>query len=328
MGSPPTDRLLAALDADDEADALAALERCRDADVDARKATLRALRERAEDRPDALAPLFPDLTAFLTDDDRAVRLTAAKLFASLAAADPGCVRPVVPALAERLADHAEFRYVRARSAEAIGRVAVAYPTDAATPDVVADLLLGLDDTDDADVAARLALAAECVARGDPSRLRHHAERLAGHLDGRADLVRYHLCTALVAIGTAHPDALADVRDALVAALADDVPWVRARAAEALGLLPRAAVDADIDGGSSDALDAALADDPPVAARARFALGDADAGDADDVGTVAGLDRTTADAVAAITEPDGECPNCGLALPEAGPPMCPRCGAPY
>ncbi|MBP2249788.1 hypothetical protein J2754_000085 [Halarchaeum solikamskense] len=325
MGSQPlTDRLLAALDADDEADAVAALERCRDADVDVRKDALRALRDRAADHPDTLAPIVSDLTAFLTDTDRAVRLIAAKLFAALADATPAHVRPVVPDLAERLADPDEFRYVRARSAEAIGRVADVYPSDAVTPEVVADLLLGLDDATDDDVAGRFALAVERVALGDPSRLRHHAERLARHLDADGDLARYHLCTALAAIGCEHPDALADARDALGDAIDDDDPWVRARAAEALGLLARS----DAGDALPDALATRRDDDPCVAARARFALGDADASDADDLGSIDGLRRTTADAAESIAAPDSECPNCGLALPDAGPPMCPRCGAPY
>lgn len=49
-----------------------------------------------------------------------------------------------------------------------------------------------------------------------------------------------------------------------------------------------------------------------------------------IGTVAGVRETTREAVEAITSPDGdeECPHCGLALGENGPPMCSRCGAPY
>jgi hypothetical protein len=69
-------------------------------------------------------------------------------------------------------------------------------------------------------------------------------------------------------------------------------------------------------------------------RAMFALasmvdGNTDTGIPDEIGILDGMRQTTGDALEAITTPDddGECRHCGLALPEGGPPMCPRCGAP-
>jgi hypothetical protein len=113
-------------------------------------------------------------------------------------------------------------------------------------------------------------------------------------------------------------------------LDDPTPQVRGRAAEALGLLARSeSADGSV---PETVLRSMLEDDEDsfVADRVRFALG-ADAPDAerDHVGTTRGVRETTGDAVDAIQSPDadGDCPHCGLALPENGPPMCPRCGAP-
>lgn len=67
----------------------------------------------------------------------------------------------------------------------------------------------------------------------------------------------------------------------------------------------------------------------VTGRVRFAPGDHDEETHDQVGTVESIRRGADEIVEAITSPDeGECPQCGLALSEGGPPMCPRCGAPY
>jgi hypothetical protein len=54
------------------------------------------------------------------------------------------VKPVVDALAERLADDEEFYYVRARSAEALGYVAVDSPEGVTDPETLADLRIGLE----------------------------------------------------------------------------------------------------------------------------------------------------------------------------------------
>ncbi|QLC35323.1 HEAT repeat domain-containing protein (plasmid) [Halarchaeum sp. CBA1220] len=321
--SPPTTRdLRAHLDAGAFDAIRKALERYRRGASDERQAALRALTAVAEDDPERLGPLVDALEPFLVDDDRAVRLLSAKLLVTLADVAPTDVLAVVPALAERLADESEFYYVRARSAEALGYVAREAPEAVATPDVVADLCVGLA-FDEPAVREKLATALECIALGDPSRLRHQTETLAAHLDDDAELVRYHLSTAATVVACVHPEAVCSHRDALVERLGDGSPYVRGRAAEALGVLTRA------DGVSAPAppaLETVRDDEAAFAAtRARFALGDADAGEA--VGTVAGVRETTDDAVADITAPDAACPNCGVDLPDPGPPTCPNCGVP-
>ncbi|GAA0644928.1 HEAT repeat domain-containing protein [Salarchaeum japonicum] len=325
MDDPPaTDRLRALL-RDGEYDAASdGLARVMDADAAVRRRALNALRDLADDRPGAVAGVAAAVVPFLTDDERSFRLGAAKLFAALADADPDAVRPVADALADRLRDDDEFYFVRARCAEALGYVALDHP-DVASPAVLADLRVGLE-FDEPEVRERLAQALECVALGDPNRLRNHAGALAGHLDDGSERVRYHLASALVAVATEHPERLADAADALADRLSDDRVHVRGRAAEALGLLARADTDAALPvDGLADAMD----DEAFVAERARFALPAAEDGDAPaDVGTLAGVRRTTRAAVAEMTAPDGECQHCGLALPASGgPPTCPRCGAP-
>lgn len=322
---PSSARAVDLLDAGDHEAVAACLERIETEAASSRKRTLRALRSLAEDRPAAFAGVVPALTPFLTDGERSIRLTTAKLLVAVAEADPSAVVPALSALADRLADDEEFYYVRARSAEALGYVALEHPDVASSPEVLADLRIGLS-FDEPEVREKLAKALEHVALGDPRRLRHHVSTLVAHLDDDVELVRYHLCTALAVVGCASPDSLVDGRTALVARLDDDSPFVRGRAAEALGLLAR--VDASV----REALDVLDDEEPFVAERTRFALGvDASRDErAGDPGTVDGIRATTGDAVAAITTPnaDGECRHCGLALPENGPPMCPRCGAPH
>jgi hypothetical protein len=321
------ERLADAVRADEADEAVVCLEQLREADAETRKRALRRLRELADECPETLAPLPSALTPFLTDEDRSVRLSTAKLFVALARERPAGLRAHVSALADRLADEAEFYYVRARSAEALGYLAAEYPDEVASPEVLADLRLGLR-FDEPAVTEKLAKALAGVALGDPGRLRHHVADLAGHLDADPDLVRYHLCTALVAVGCDHPAALADAEGALVARLDDDLPQVRGRAAEALGLLARSGAPAPR---PEKRLAEVCGDDHQFAAeRARFAL-DALAGGADPpegVGDPGAIRAHTDDVVAEITAPDaGECPHCGLALPGDDPPMCPRCGAP-
>ena len=343
---PAADRLTDRIEAGEYDAARSALEALADRDANARKTTLRALRTLAADRPAAVRPLCPALASFLTDEERAVRLTTANLFVAVAEAEPDAAVTVVDALGARLADGDEFYYVRARCAEALGAVALAHPDAVASPETVADLRIGLE-FDDAEVRTELAKAIERVARGDPGRLSHQVSSLAEHLADDRDLVRYHLTTGLVAIGCERPDALAAGVDALVSRVADEseLDTVRARAAEALGALARAEPTADDasegTAGDSERVLAALADleaaaDSFVAERARYALAGVERETASDepiadetVATLESIEETTAAAVDAITSSDGAaCPHCGCPLPTDGPPMCPQCGAPW
>lgn len=331
------DHLTDLLEAREYGDAAAYLARFESTSADDRKALLQALRPRAKRDPAALEPLLSALTTFLTDSERSIRLTTVKLFVAVADAEPDAVVALVPSLADRLADAEEFYYVRARAAEALGYVALEHPDAVASPDVLADLRVGLS-FDEPEVTEKLAKALEYVALGDPGRLRHHVSDLADHLDDDAELVRYHLTTALVAVGCEHPTALAAGCDALEARLDDENAYIRGRAAEALGLLARSS-PTDASGPDDDPnldlekLEEPDGDDPFMTDRVQFAA-DARSNENDDlecsdgVGTVETIREETDDIVAEITSPDGACPRCGLALPESGPPMCPRCGAPY
>jgi rubrerythrin len=296
--------------------------------VDERKRLLRSLRTVAEDRRSVLTPILPALAALLVDDERSVRLLTAKLFVDVAATTPAAVVPCVPPLSERLADEDEFYYVRARAAEALGYVALDHPETVASPELLADLRIGLS-FDEPEVKEKLAKALEFVALGNPRRLRHQVPTLVDHLDDENDLVRYHLYTTLVAVGAEFPERLADAGDALVEGLDDDVPQVRGRAAEALGLLAR--TDGKDISVPETVLRTMQADDEEsfVVDRVRFALDETVNAEREHIGTTQGVRETTDDAVDAIQSPDadGDCPHCGLALPESGPPMCPQCGAP-
>ena len=325
---PPSDRIVDLFEQDALDEAVDCLDTVGEFPTEDRKATVRALRTLVEDRPAMVGEVSPVLTSVLDDSDRAVRLTTAKLFVALAEGAPDAVVSAVPSLANRLADDEEFYYVRARCAEALGYVALEHPEAVTDPEILADFRIGLS-FDEPEVKEKLAKALECVALGDPDRLRHQVSSLAEHLDDEAELVRYHLCTTLVAVGSEHPARLAGARPALGARLDDESPYVRGRAAEALGLLGRSeATDVvptvdEVDRGEAEA--AAF-----VTERVRFAGRDRAAGDSDEVGTVESIRNGTDDVVEAITSPegDGECPHCGLALPEGGAPMCPRCGAPH
>jgi len=325
---PSPDRLTALLEEGDQEGMVASLEQLIGADADTRKRSLRAVRTVAEKRPGAFDGLAEPLSAFLTDEDRAVRLTTAKLFVALAESAPAAVLPVVDSVAGRLADDEEFYYVRARCAEALGYVALDDPDAVTDPEILAEFRVGLS-FDEPEVRTKLAKALEFVALGDPHRLRNQVDSLTGHLDDDGELVRYHLCTALVAVGCEYPEKLTGARDAIAERLDDGNPYVRGRAAEALGLLAETeAADA------VSTVNLVEPDQDPaqsfVAERVQFARGDQDAGDDDGIGTVDAIRGTTDELVEDITSPDcdGECPHCGLALPEGGPPMCPRCGAPY
>lgn len=311
------------------AEYLSSVERASTAD---RKESVQALRSLADERPSALGGLLSALVPFLTDDDRSIRLTTAKLFVTVAETDSAALLPCVPAITDRLADDEEFYYVRARCAEVLGYAALADPDAVATPEVLADLRIGLA-FDEPEVAEKLAKALEYVALADPDRLRHQVPDLADHLDDDRALVRYHLCTALAVVGTGHPEQVVAARGALTERLDDENPYVRGRAHETLGFIARAdTVTEPARGRVEAALDA---DEPFVAERAAFVMA-AIEGEPDECegpsspGTLEGIRATTEEAVAEIRTPDhdGECAHCGLALPENGPPLCPRCGAPH
>jgi len=328
---PAPDRLVALLAEPNHEEAAACLDRLDAADAETRKRALRAVRNDVEDSPTALEAMATPLAAFLTDDDRAVRLTTAKLFVALAQSEPATVLPVVDALADRLADDDEFYYVRARCAEALGYVAVDSPGEVTDPETLADLRIGLS-FDEPEVKEKLAKALSYVALGDPDRLGHRADSLAEHLDDDDELVRYHLCTTLVVIGCAHPRKLDDATAALRERLDDENPYVRGRAAEALGLVAGADVATEW---SPEVVASGVADDDApsfLTDRTRFCRRQVSAtqsGQAvDGVGTVESVRAGTDEVVAEMTAPDGgECPQCGLALAGSGPPTCPRCGAP-
>jgi HEAT repeat protein len=344
-GTPAPGRLAALLEAGETGAAAACVDRLRDAPAADRKSALRDLRSIATATPSAFEGLLEPLATFLDDDDRSVRLTAVKLFSTVAAAAPTVALSVVPTLAARLGDDEEFYFVRARAAEALGYVAVEHPGAVASPDLVADLRVGLA-FDEPEVAEKLAKALAYVAIGDPGRLRHRVDDLASHLDADGILVRYYLCTALTAVGCSALGDLAPASEALLERLADEDAFVRGRAAEALGChargpaaaVPRSdlaaltgaeedfvaeraafAVDA-IDGRTGDEVDEAATESDGV---------DAGGGPSGDVGTVEGLRATVEDAAERIAAPpaDGACPHCGLELPDPGPPTCPGCGGP-
>jgi hypothetical protein len=329
---PSPDRLTRTLEEGTREECVELLDRLGTSDADGRKRALRALRDAAEDRSAAFDGLAVPLSAFLTDDDRAVRLTTAKLFVTLARSEADVVLPVVDSLAGRLADDEEFYYVRARCAEALGYVALDRPEEVSAPETLADLRIGLS-FDKPEVREKLAKALEFVALADPSRLRHQVPSLADHVDDENVLVRYHLTTALVAIGCTFPERLDDAAEPLVERLSDENAYVRGRAAEALGVFARG----DVRGAPppNAALDDLVDDEEGfVSDRARFALDSGrddgpSAGIPADVGSIEGVRSTTAEAAEAVTAPEGDggCPHCGLAVSADGPPICPRCGVP-
>jgi len=327
--SVSTDQVVDLVERDETEEAVARLERIAAAPVDERKSALRSLRETVVEHPTTVEPVCATLEPLLEDAERSVRLTAAKLFVAGAGADPDAVVPSVPRLAARLADDEEFYYVRARCAEALGYVALERPDEATSPEILADLRIGLS-FDEPEVTEKLAKALEFVALGDPARLRHQVPNLAEHLEDGNELVRYHLTTVLAVIGCEHPEKLEDAVGALAERLRDENAHVRGRAAEALGLLARS--DTDLPNAPSEVTPDE--EKPFAAERMRFAHNgfaqDAGTAPPDRIGTVEAIRGTTDGIVEEITAPDGdaECPSCGLGLPEEGRPTCPRCGAPY
>ncbi len=316
-----------------EADVIEHLDQLETASVEDRKDVLQGLRRLADEQPRLFEPVLEAFTPFLTDEERSIRLVTTKLFVGVATADPDAVASVISPLADRLADENEFYYVRARAAEALGYVALEHPDEVASPELLADLRIGLS-FDEPEVREKLAKALEYVALGNPSRLRHQVSNIAAHLDDENELVRYHLCTAVVVIGCAYPAKLTDASEALTARLTDENPYVRGRAAEALGLFVGSEQNA-VSVSAADLPDVDDDEDPFVADRIRFARNafaaenQAD-GMPEEIGTLDAIRGTTDEVVEEITSPDcdGDCPHCGLSLPENGPPMCPQCGSPY
>jgi HEAT repeat protein len=329
--SPPAERVVDSVARNAWGEALDALGAALEAPAEKRKATVRALRTLVEDDPAAVGEAATAVAQFLGDEEQSVRLTTAKLFVELAEAEPSVVVPVVPSLADRLSDDEEFYFVRARCAEALGYVALDRPDAVADPETLADFRVGLS-FEKPEVTEKLAKGLEYVAVGDPSRLRHHVSALAEHLDDENELVRYHLCTALVAVGCEHPTRLAPAVKPLRERLGDEDPYVRGRAAEALGLLGASESDAELvsDIGRVEH----GADDPPTFLTDRLAFlreqidPDTPGERREGVGTVRSVRDGTGDVVEAMNAPvDDACPHCGLGLPEGGPPACPQCGAP-
>lgn len=72
---PPLDRLDELLRAGAHDEALKCLERLGAAETETRKRALRTIRDVAADRPRSMAELVDPISTFLTDEDRAVRLT-------------------------------------------------------------------------------------------------------------------------------------------------------------------------------------------------------------------------------------------------------------
>lgn len=303
------------------------------ASLDDKKAVLHSLKQLVDSGATTFEPLLPVLTMLLEADDRAVRLTTAKLLVSIAEAEPETVLPLVSVLTERLSDEEEFYYVRARAAEALGYVALERSDGVASPEVVADLRVGLS-FDEPEVKQKLAKALEYVALGDPRRLRYHVEDLAEQLSDEDELVRYHICTALAGVGAQYPERLAGAADELSARLDDECSFVRGRAAEALGQLADEG-DEQVAVAESRLVELIESDESFVVTRARYAYSHTGAGGSTSemptgIGTIERIRETTADIAKEIESPDddGGCPHCGLSLLENGPPMCPRCGGPY
>ena len=170
----PSDRVIELLEENAHGEASTYLEGIPAHSVDDRKTTIQSLQSVAADRPALVGSLCPVLTTFLEDEERSVRLSTAKLFVAVGEADAASVEPVVDALADRLADDEEFYYVRARCAEALGYVALDHPEVVTSPEILADLRIGLS-FDEPEVKEKLAKALEHVALGDPGRLAHQVQ---------------------------------------------------------------------------------------------------------------------------------------------------------
>ena len=92
-------------------------------------------------------------------------------------------------------------------ASAPGYIGRDHPEAVSKLDILADFGIGLS-FDELEAEEKLAKVLESVALGNPNRLPHQVRSLADHLDDE-ELVRYRLCTALVAVGSEHPTKLSD-----------------------------------------------------------------------------------------------------------------------
>lgn len=260
-------------------------------DPDDRADFLRAVRTRAEADPTAVADALPGLAALFDDDVDAVRLLTAKTFLAVVEADPESV-PTDPL---RAALDDEFYYVRARAAQALGRVARG--TGEADPTLVARLLNGLS-LEREESRERYAGALADVAIGAPDAVRTVSADLADSLDDDGVRVRYHLATALAALAVAHPGRVEAVADRLRERLDDEDPHVAGRAAEALGYAGVACDPSASDEDGDDAAHAFAAD------RAGFAR-DADSATREElVAELRAAHDSVAERVGVPDEPDG------------------------
>lgn len=71
------------------------IERLETTATEDRKSVLQGLRRYADEQPNRFAPFLAALTPFLTDEERSIRLTTAKLFVAVAEADSDAVVPYV-----------------------------------------------------------------------------------------------------------------------------------------------------------------------------------------------------------------------------------------
>ncbi|MUV85066.1 hypothetical protein GJ631_00325 [Natronomonas sp. CBA1123] len=331
----PSDDVVDRLERGEVEAATASLDELQAADAEARTEAIRSLQRFAEEAPESFEPIVSALAPFLTDEQRSIRLSTAKLFVAVARTAPEAALGGADALAARLADDEEFYYVRARSAEALGYLALEAPEEVVSPDVLADLRVGLE-FDEPEVREKLAKALAQVAVASPGRLRHHVPTLAAHLEDDSEEIRYHLATALVAVSCRKPEAVTDAVEELSARLDDDSPYVRGRAAEAVGLVARAGTSAAIPelklAAMVEAADDGDDDEAFAVERVRFALAAIEGADSEDfdeeIGSLAAVRERTDEIIEAMRRTDeSTCPQCGLELPEGGPPMCPDCGSP-
>jgi hypothetical protein len=147
--------------------------------------------------------------------------------------------------------------------------------------------------------------------------------LAEHLDDENELVRYHLCTALVVVGCEYPAKLAEATGPLQGRLTDGNPYVQGRAAETLGLL--AACDTDVKREPTLGNDVGECEERPTFLTDRLAFwrrqvaAERSSEAPDGVATIESVREATEDVVEEMTAPDGSaCPHCGLDMPREWP----------